>query len=131
MNGTNNFIVVNLASTVNIVGTTNGAVFNAPVGNFNNLVLDGVAIKLGDTVLIKDQTNLMMNGVWVVNKIGDGISVGWKLIREGCPIRNALLTFVKGGDINCGRYYCIDGDGIVCGKDEIPVDVQKIVSTEL
>jgi len=44
------------------------------------LVIDGVALALGDRVLVKDQTTALQNGIYTVTNIG-GTAVNWVLTR--------------------------------------------------
>lgn len=57
------------------------------------LVLDGVAVVLGDRVLIKDQDTPQQNGIYTVTEVGSG-TVNWVLTRSvdfGAPSPTAIF----------------------------------------
>jgi hypothetical protein len=80
-------IPVSAATTVNLNATYNNgssginAFLTDASGTFAPFIIDGIAGIVGNTYLIKNQTNQTQNGIYVLTQNGDGISLPWILIR--------------------------------------------------
>ena len=72
------------------------------------LSIDGViTLDLDNRVLVKDQTNLFENGIYIVSRVGTGATT-WQLTRaanydEPSEIRAGDFVFVVGGTVNTGN----------------------------
>lgn len=62
------------------------------------LTLDGVAVVVGDRILVKDQASTFQNGVYVVTTIGTG-AVAWVLTRA--------TDFDEAGDVDAGDSFTV------------------------
>ena len=79
----NNLIPVNLASITAITQVVHdGYSLTSTDPTFANLILDGVAIAVGNWVLIKDQADTTQNGLYYVNQIGNAIDTNWQMQRR-------------------------------------------------
>ena len=95
------------ASTVNLNavylnGTLGVGATLTNAGAFAALSLDGLALNVGDLVLIKNQTSAIQNGIYIVTLVGDAISVNWVLTRYtnynfSDKIQPGNLVLVTGG----------------------------------
>lgn len=102
---------VRLASTENIVGTSNGNYFT--INNTIPYTIDGVEIALGDLILLKDQSNAGENGVYVVTTLENNNIVltrycnfnakccNYKIyVSEGDTFANTLWYYIQNPDYN-------------------------------
>ena len=125
--------VVELTSTTNITQTihTGYSLFSTDP-TFANLTIDGVAVSLGNWVLLTAQTNAEENGLWNVNQIGNGTDENWILIRlyPADELCKHQLFYTISGDINSGTYYIINNENpITAGAtllsiSEAPINVE-------
>lgn len=84
------------------------------------LVLDGVALTVGDRVLVKNQTTATENGIYVVTDIGAGLpnAVNWVLTRASDFDQSAAgeigggdFVFVQEGATNADSGFVVTTDG--------------------
>jgi hypothetical protein len=108
-----------------------GATYNNGNGTLTipaNIILDidGVAVwSLGDRILVKDQTNALENGSYLLTQIG-GASTDWVITRgeyfnETSEIPGAF-QFVTDGTVNNGTGYVAtvtDAESFALGTDDI------------
>ena len=111
-----------------------GATFDSVQGRLSiaangngTLTVDGVILVLDDTVLVKDQTNLAENGIYVVIQESDG-STDWILERcEFCNQAQDLagsFFFIRSGIANAATGWILvidDPDTFVINQDPINV----------
>lgn len=78
---------VSAATTVNLVATYNNgasginAFLTDATGTFAPFIIDGVTGIIGNTYLIKNQSDQTQNGIYVLTQNGNGINLPWILIR--------------------------------------------------
>jgi hypothetical protein len=104
---------VRLATTVNLVGTySNGTagVGATLVGSSPGaLAVDGVAVVLGDRILVKDQTTTLQNGIYTVTQVGDQFTGVFNLTRATDADQNSdlggVVVSVDAGTVNGGTTY--------------------------
>src|SRR5690349_8149419 len=97
------------ALTVRVASTEDGALETAFVAEET---LDGVELKVGDQILLKDQANSAENGIYQVN-------------AEGAPTRSpaadtgaelvSLIIRVDEGDTNAGTTWILETAGTITG----------------
>lgn len=91
------------------------------------LSIDGVALAVGQRVLVKNQTITNRNGIYIVTEIGDATH-GWILTRsadyntEG-QINQHLSIFVISGTINANITYISSSVVTIIGTDPITYSV--------
>jgi hypothetical protein len=109
-----------LAGTYELAGKTITMTANGA------LVIDSVALKVNDRVLVKDQTNATENGIYVVSVAGDG-STAAVLTRaadfDGTPLTEVTagaFTFVTEGNINH------DSGWVLITDDPITIDTTEL-----
>lgn len=83
-----NLMTVTSSSTANLTATYYNGLANNGIGAtltnsgaFAALVLDGITLSVGQSVLIKDQTSTFQNGIYTVTTVGDNVSIRWVLTR--------------------------------------------------
>jgi hypothetical protein len=102
-----------VASTANFASTFSSDVLTASA--VGALSFDGVAVALGERVLIKDQTAGLQNGIYTVSTSGDGSTAG-VLTRASDmdtstpPTPNAY-TFIEEGTANADKGYVLATNG--------------------
>lgn len=87
------------------------------------LVIDGVALALGDRVLVKDQTTALQNGIYTVTNIG-GTAVNWVLTRAAdfdSPSQMARGDVVNiiSGTVNAVTSWMLTSSVATVGTDSI------------
>ena len=96
---------------------------------FGALTIDSHAVGVGDRVLVKNQTNQIHNGIYVVTTVGNG-STYWRLTRSsdfdnstGPEASNGDYAFVSQGTTNSGTSWMMNSYGtnvdesIIIGTD--------------
>lgn len=73
------------------------------------LMLDGVAVAVGDRVLVKDQASTFQNGIYVVTTVGSG-AVNWVMTRaadydQAAEIAEDQVVLVNQGTVSAGKAY--------------------------
>jgi len=111
---------VKAATTAALTATASGnnlTLTNA--GTLAALVIDTVTMSVGDRVLVKDQTNKVHNGIYVVTTVGSG-SVAWVLTRAsdfdntpGTEVTPGAFTFVEQGTANADSGWVLITDGVI------------------
>jgi len=126
----------NLCSNVNAASTTNlSATYNNVAGTLTNnstqaaLTIDGVTLSAGNTVLIKNQTSAVQNGIYTVTTVGSG-STNWVLTRTGSVTFTALsggkIVTVTSGTINSSSiWYLVSKSSYVLGTTNIDFKIYK------
>ncbi len=71
-------------------------------------VIDGITVQAGQRILIKDQTNAVENGIYIVS--ASGAPQRAVDFRVGLDV-NGAYTFVEGGTIGKGNGYCVTSPG--------------------
>lgn len=100
-------LAADVATTANLNATPAGAGVGATLTNAGALaaiVIDGVALSVGNRVLVKNQTLSQHNGVYVVSVVGSG-AVAWVLTRATdydtpAEIQPGTLIAVNLGTVN-------------------------------
>ena len=92
-------------------------------GTQSTLVIDGVALALGDRVLVKDQTTALQNGIYTVTNIG-GTAVNWVLTRAAdfdSPSQMARGDVVNiiSGTVNAVTSWMLTSSVATVGTDSI------------
>ncbi len=87
------------------------------------LVIDGVALALGDRVLVKDQTTALQNGIYTVTNIG-GTAVNWVLTRAAdfdspSQIARGDVVNVISGTVNAVTPWMLTSSVAIVGTDSI------------
>lgn len=114
--------VVNLTTIyVNGLSGVGATLINS--GTQSALVIDGVALALGDRVLVKDQTTALQNGIYTVTNIG-GTAVNWVLTRAAdfdSPSQMARGDVVNiiSGAVNAVTSWMLTGSVATVGTDSI------------
>jgi len=96
----------NLTATYN---TTNKTLTNS--GTLTALVIDGVALVVGNRVLVSNQTTASQNGLYAVTTVGSA-SVAWVLTRAtdadtSAEVVNGLYVFTTEGTVNANRGFAL------------------------
>lgn len=87
---------VRVATTANI---------NLATGLVNNVVIDGVTVKTGDRVLVKDQTTASQNGIYVV--VASGAASRSTDANDNLSVTSGLYTFVSEGSASASMGYVL------------------------
>ena len=106
-----------LATTIELTATASGSGAGKTLTNSGTkaaLVIDSIAAVVGDRILVKDQSTLKDNGIYVVTTVGSA-SVNWVLTRatdfDGATtvgtITVGAFTFVEEGTNNANNGYVI------------------------
>ncbi len=87
------------------------------------LVIDGVALALGDRVLVKDQTTTLQNGIYTVTNIG-GTAVNWVLTRAAdfdspSQMTRGDVVNVISGTVNAVTSWMLTSSIATVGSDSI------------
>jgi len=113
------------ATTGNLTGTYNNSNGTIDLGPGGNLFIDGVDLGLNDRLLVKDQTDPIQNGSYIVTQVGD-IATSWIITRgeyfnESSEIPGSF-QFVTDGTINNGTGWVAqvdDAETFALGTDDI------------
>ena len=100
---------LDIKESVRVATTANIALSGA-------LTVDGVALNVGDRVLVKNQTNAAENGIYVV------ADEAWTRAVDATngKISSGMFTFVEEGAVNANSGYVLATDGqIVVGTTEL------------
>jgi hypothetical protein len=94
--------------------TTSQRLFGSILGE--QLIIDDVTLNLNDRILVKDQINLIENGIYFVAALGNA-QTPWELHRTGdadaaYEIEGGSFTFVQEGTSNAENGYVATHDGI-------------------
>lgn len=77
--------------------------------------IDGISLSAGDRVLVKDQSNLKENGIYIVST-GD-----WTRSEDADQnngeVSGGMFTFVEAGTVNAGTGWVIVADGTLTPSD--------------
>jgi hypothetical protein len=78
----------------------------------NTQTIDGVALSVGDRVLVKDQSTASQNGIYVV------ASGSWTRATDcdntpGTEVTSGLFTFVESGTVNADSGWTLTTDGAI------------------
>lgn len=92
---------------------SNGAVINIPAVGGVVLMIDGLTLRIGDTVLVKDQITTKENGVYMVksNDTSGCLLQRSELMRFSRQLNFGLNVFVIGGDMNSKTVWYFDSTG--------------------
>jgi hypothetical protein len=83
--------------------------------------IDGVSLAVDDRVLVKNQTNAILNGIYIV-KSGSGAANEWLRADDAGngELTPGSFTFVEEGTVNADSGFVVSTNGvIVVGEDEI------------
>ena len=82
--------------------------------------IDGVTLAVGDLVLLKDQTDLTQNGIYVFNGTGSPFVRGSDYSNDADFADKGLVFFVSGGTVNGNRLYSTTNEAsFVIGTDNL------------
>lgn len=114
-----------VASTANLTATYNNGSsgFGATLTNAGAMAainIDGVALSLGDRVLIKNQTSAIQNGIYLVTLVGTGF-VNWILTRTA--------NFDSADKIQPGNIVTITAGTTQSGTTWYQTDVVTVMGT--
>lgn len=106
---------VRVATTANLAFTYNITPSN---GQFTaigaTLIIDGVTLATGNRVLIKDQTDLKQNGIYVYDSVAQTLTRSSDM--DGSPtteVSSGNYTFATQGTINEAKGFVIIGNGVL------------------
>lgn len=103
---------VRVATTANLTSSYNGTNKTLTnTGTLSALSIDGVALVVGNRVLVKNQTTGTQNGVYTVTTVGSA-SVAWVLTRAtdadtSAEVVNGIYVFVSEGTVNANRGFAL------------------------
>ena len=102
---------VRVASVSALSGTFNSGANTLVAGSNGALSIDGVALAIGDRVLLKDQTAALQNGIYSVTSAG-GASTPWGLTRASDANSSASVTagmycYVSEGTVNANAAFVL------------------------
>jgi hypothetical protein len=85
--------------------------------------LDTISLSLNDRILVKDQTNPVQNGIYVVSVVGSGTNGTWVRSADADSsgdIDQNTYTFVQQGPVNASTSWVVTSPGpITIGTDPI------------
>lgn len=88
-------------------------------------VLDGYALQQGDRVLVKDQTNAVENGIYLVEDVGTGVNGKW--VRANDLLQPGTNVYIENGTVNSTHSYQITTAGpIVAGVTSLTFKITTI-----
>jgi hypothetical protein len=116
---------VRVATTSSIVGSYNSTIKEFIVSATGALIIDGVALNIGDRVLLKNQTIGFLNGIYTVTSVGD-ITTQAVLTRasdfdSSSDVKQFQSVYVLQGGSNSGHRYII-----VNARDSFILDTTTI-----
>lgn len=115
---------VRLATTENLTATYDNGTSGVGATLTNSgtqaaLSIDGVAVSVGNRVLVKDQTTGLQNGIYVVTDAGSA-STNWVLTRatdfDNSPdgeVSGGAFTFVEAGTSQADNGYVVTTNGAI------------------
>lgn len=114
-------LTVNLASTYNNGASGVGATLTANVNGA--AIIDGIAVSVGNRVLIQNQTSSLENGVYVVTQVGDSLNpaIYTRALDYNAPsdIDPGDFILVKSGTVNGGTGWVESATVNTIGSDPI------------
>lgn len=75
--------------------------------------IDGVALSVGDRILVKNQTTATQNGVYVVSNTGWTRATDFNGIGQGGAVSGGAFTFVEEGTVYGDTGWVLTNDGLV------------------
>jgi hypothetical protein len=128
LNQLNPAAAVVAASTATIAGTYVNAVSGVCIGDtftttaLATLSIDGVAISVGNRVLLKNQTSSFQDGVWTLTTQGVGGISGAILTRaldfdSSADINAGSIVPIINGTVNAGASYYQSATVVTCSAD--------------
>ncbi len=105
-------VSVRVATTANLTSSYNGTNKTLTnTGALSALSIDGVALAVGNRVLVKNQTTGTQNGIYTVTTVGSA-SVAWVLTRAtdadtSAEVVNGIYTFTSEGTVNANRGFTL------------------------
>lgn len=120
---------VRVGTTANLVATYDNGTSGVGATLTNNgtqaaLTIDGIAVSVGNRVLVKDQTSALQNGIYSVTAVGSE-STNWVLTRtvdadQDPEVTPGAFTFVEeGADNGNNGYVCTNTGTITIGTTGI------------
>lgn len=87
------------------------------------LSIDGIALAVGQRVLVKNQSTPNLNGIYTVTNIGSG-ATNWTMTRAadmdtGTQVTLGKMVFVARGTVNAGSYWGVFASSNEIGNDDI------------
>lgn len=81
-----------------------------------SLLVDQVAVALGDRILVKNRSTASENGIYTVTQVGDGISTAWELTRAtdfdtDAEVTAGAFCFVEEGVANADAGFVLSTNG--------------------
>ncbi|TAL08153.1 MAG: hypothetical protein EPO02_13685 [Nitrospirae bacterium] len=110
---------VRLASTVNLSGNYFNGTLNNGVGatltslSMTSLSVDGISVQIGDRLLLKDQTSINQNGLYVVQSTGGSRNL-WILERSS--------DFQSLEQLKIGQYFSVGAGDTLSGSIYVLVE---------
>ncbi|SHI09830.1 hypothetical protein SAMN05428958_11610 [Pantoea sesami] len=94
-------------------------VFTAPQAS-----VDGVTLSEGMTLLLKDQSLISLNGVWVVAEVSDGLAYLSRsdLYRSALQLNNAVIEAVQGEQNSGFRWVISVTEDYITNSDDVNVN---------
>lgn len=109
-----------VATTSDPGGTYNSTGGAGGTGQFTGMpnTIDGVALGVGNRVLVKDDTTLTQNGIYEVVTVGTGSNGVWDRASDmdGTPsgeVAGGNFTFVNEGTVNANSGWVLQGSGVL------------------
>ena len=118
---------VRVATTANLASTYNNSNGTLTATANGAISVDGVALSTNDRVLVKDQTDPVENGFYLVTNTG-GVSAAFVLTRtpdanDADELTGGAFTFVEQGSTNADNGYVATHNGTpTIGTDDITFD---------
>lgn len=118
---------VRVATTANLSATYNNSNGTLTATANGAISIDGVALSVNDRVLVKDQTDAVENGFYLVTNTG-GASAAFVLTRtpdanDADELTGGAFTFVEQGSTNADNGYVATHNGTpTIGTDDITFD---------
>lgn len=110
---------VRVSTTADLSGTYNASGGTGGSGAFTAVDLtniDGLALSVGDRLLVKDQIDPLQNGIYVVTTAGATGAIERAADQDGTPaneVSGGNFTFVEQGSSLAGTGWVVVGDGIL------------------
>lgn len=119
-----------VASTANLNATYSngasgvGATLTDASGTFVPLTIDGIALSVGNRILVKNQTTTFQNGIYSLTTNGNGSSVSWVITRttdydSPTEIKPGTLLSITSGTVNAGSSWYETATVTTVGTDPI------------